>query len=409
MEEDGYHPLDAIYIDGQWFFNKQDLSYYDFNDDILEEMFKKVIGRGEDLYSFSKSIPNNLSSLGDKELFLLIDSLFKKLSSYMRIVDMPVYASGFFEEKLVGYMENEGFTGHDFDVLTHPMFNTFHQKRKKDLLLVKIGTMTQEEFINKWKWSEMILFQKKIVDSHFIEEQLSNISNPEKELIELDKNYEKAKEEYDSLYSKLPVHLKKKSDIVQKFLHVRDYRFELYIRSSFNSIHLFDEAARRMGITYQQFVYMTPDEILTKKIPSSISERIEGYVFFGGQIYTGEDINRWRMHFNTSCVADSVSGKGVSKGTVIGKVKIAVSKDDLWKIEKDDIIVCDITTPDYMHALHKVKGIVANIGGFTSHSAIVAREFGIPCVVGCGNATLIFKDGDMIEVDANKGIVRRIR
>ena len=56
----------------------------------------------------------------------------------------------------------------------------------------------------------------------------------------------------------------------------------------------------------------------------------------------------------------------------------------------------------------KVSAIVANIGGFTSHSAIVAREFGIPCVVGASNATLVFKDNDKILVDANKRVVKKL-
>ncbi len=58
--------------------------------------------------------------------------------------------------------------------------------------------------------------------------------------------------------------------------------------------------------------------------------------------------------------------------------------------------------------LTRLSGIIVDHGGITSHAAIVSREMGIPCVIGTKIATKVFKDGDMVEVDANKGIVRKI-
>ena len=59
--------------------------------------------------------------------------------------------------------------------------------------------------------------------------------------------------------------------------------------------------------------------------------------------------------------------------------------------------------------MKKAAAIVTDEGGITSHAAIVSRELGIPCVIGTKFATKVFKDGDLIEVDADKGIVRKIK
>lgn len=65
-----------------------------------------------------------------------------------------------------------------------------------------------------------------------------------------------------------------------------------------------------------------------------------------------------------------------------------------------------MTTPDYMIAISKAEAIVTDEGGITCHAAIVSREFNIPCVVGTRNATQILNDNDIVEVDANEGVIR---
>lgn len=67
-----------------------------------------------------------------------------------------------------------------------------------------------------------------------------------------------------------------------------------------------------------------------------------------------------------------------------------------------------MTSPDFVPLMKKAKAIVTDEGGLSCHAAIVSREMGLPCVIGTKNATKVFKDGDMIEVDANKGFVRKI-
>jgi pyruvate,water dikinase len=67
-----------------------------------------------------------------------------------------------------------------------------------------------------------------------------------------------------------------------------------------------------------------------------------------------------------------------------------------------------MTTPDFVTAVKRAAAVVTNEGGVLCHAAVISREFGIPCIVGTMIATKVFKTGDMLEVDANSGIVRKI-
>ena len=100
-----------------------------------------------------------------------------------------------------------------------------------------------------------------------------------------------------------------------------------------------------------------------------------------------------------------VKGFGASPGKSAGRVKIISNLEELSKIQKGDILVTAMTTPDMVPAMERAAAIVTNEGGVTCHAAIVSRELGIPCIVGTRNATKILQDGMLITVDAIKGIV----
>lgn len=100
-----------------------------------------------------------------------------------------------------------------------------------------------------------------------------------------------------------------------------------------------------------------------------------------------------------------VKGLGASPGIGTGKVKLLLSSKEISRMERGDILVTEMTTPDFVPAMKKSSAIVTNTGGTTSHAAIVSRELGIPCIVGSGNATEVLKEGMDVTVDGTHGIV----
>lgn len=104
----------------------------------------------------------------------------------------------------------------------------------------------------------------------------------------------------------------------------------------------------------------------------------------------------------------SFSGTSACPGKVTGSVKIITHSTHLKKIKPGDIFVAKYTFPNFTPAMVKSAAIVTDEGGLTSHAAIVAREFGIPCIIATKIATRALKDGDKVEVDADQGTVRKI-
>jgi len=107
-------------------------------------------------------------------------------------------------------------------------------------------------------------------------------------------------------------------------------------------------------------------------------------------------------------------GTPACPGKVVGKVKLVLSNTmeevnkALEEFEEGQILVTHNTQPNMVPLMTKAAAIVTAQGGITSHSAVVAREFQIPCVVGIESVTMFLKEGDMIEVDAEKGLVKKL-
>lgn len=106
---------------------------------------------------------------------------------------------------------------------------------------------------------------------------------------------------------------------------------------------------------------------------------------------------------------EEVKGMPASTGKAKGKVKVVLHYHDIGKVSNGDILVTIMTSPRFMPAIARASAIITDEGGITCHAAIISRELGKPCIIGTRNATKKLKDGDMVEVDADKGVVRVIK
>ena len=104
----------------------------------------------------------------------------------------------------------------------------------------------------------------------------------------------------------------------------------------------------------------------------------------------------------------TITGNVAYPGKLTGRVKIIFSPDEIGKVEKGDILVANETTPDFLPALSRAAGIITDLGGISSHAAIISREFKIPCIVGTKIATRVLKDNDLVELDANRGAIKKV-
>lgn len=91
-----------------------------------------------------------------------------------------------------------------------------------------------------------------------------------------------------------------------------------------------------------------------------------------------------------------------------GRVALCLGLEAIANFPEGAILVTTMTRPEFMPAIRRASAIVTDEGGITSHAAIVSRELDVPCIIGTKIATKVFKDGDLVEVDANKGVVRKV-
>lgn len=181
------------------------------------------------------------------------------------------------------------------------------------------------------------------------------------------------------------------------------------------------EAARRMS--RKDIIWLSFQEIVSlldgKKVP--ISRKNEIWILAkrnGWKPILGKKAEEIKLVFTKQFFkkkVDKIRGLSASKGIYKGKVVVirTVFSDkmayEIAKVQKGDVLVANTTGPEVMEACRRAGAIVTDEGGMTSHAAIISRELKIPCIVGTHKATQIFKDGDLIEVDADKGIVRKIK
>ena len=194
---------------------------------------------------------------------------------------------------------------------------------------------------------------------------------------------------------------------------------------SYMSQILFKELENRLDIPLDLLKFLLPDELQSvDTIDKDFMKELENrksdqciFMIIGEKIMIiqGDDIQNISIHKEShpAIKSDSVllHGNCAYNGKIVGKVCI-IKGDSQAKIKKfreGSILVSVNTSPNMISIMTKAIGIITDIGGITSHAAIVARELKIPCITGTKIATKILKDGDLIEMDADSGVVSLIR
>jgi pyruvate,water dikinase len=119
---------------------------------------------------------------------------------------------------------------------------------------------------------------------------------------------------------------------------------------------------------------------------------------------TRESLETW-LQAGDDGASNEIKGFAASSGVAEGPARVVKSVEEIGRLQQGDILVCQITNPTWAPIFQKIAGAVSDIGGSMSHAAIVAREYGLPAVVGTGSATSRIKDGQRIRVDGGRGVV----
>jgi len=244
--------------------------------------------------------------------------------------------------------------------------------------------------------------------------------DPEKELNKIISHRKNELKKFEKTIKDLDIKSKllEMINFAREAIYIRTYRLDRINEGIFIVYPLLKEIAKRIDLEVELVPMLLRDEIVNalenelKPNKADIIERKNGYgfIYFNKNIkfYFGKDFKKIKEK-DEIVEADVVRGRTAFRGKAIGEVVVVKSVDDLHKVKKGMILVCKMTTPNYVKEMEKAKAIVAEIGGITTHVAILSRELKKPCIMGTGNATKVFHDGDMVEVDADKGVVKKIK
>lgn len=234
---------------------------------------------------------------------------------------------------------------------------------------------------------------------------------------------ENLRTEFDKYYSKIEDESVRVSvDTIQRSIWFRSFRIESFYYSSYLILNLLEVIADRLRIAVEDLVYLTPIEImdLLQKNeladPEEIKNRKYGFIqyWLPGEftIVSGGDVDEWIETINPGYtnLSQDISGQVAFPGKVKGKAIVITDLNDLPRLLLEEsfgaILVTHGTSPKYVPYLNKIAGIITDEGGVLCHAAIISREMKIPCMIGAKIATKVLHSGDMVELDADKGVIK---
>jgi len=298
------------------------------------------------------------------------------------------------------------------DRINIPLYDNFDRKMRLELL--KNGVKGIEGFIKKYSWMASRYGQYRFYTK---KEVLKMLDNLKKEKY-LDK-YKEEKKELRKAVNRAKKLLGDKGyyvDIMQFFVYYRTQRTDILNKHLFEYHDKLVELASSLNISYEQLLACAYQEMMSGNIPNKkiLDERSKDFVIFRDgteyRVLIGEEREAFlRKHLDINEKADVIKGSVAYKGIAKGRVVVIKKADDLNKVKKGDVLVANMTTPNMVQAMKKAIAFVTDEGGITCHAAILAREIKKPCVIGTRVATDMLSNGDMVEINANEGVVKIIK
>ncbi len=394
---------------------------------VIEEVSKEFIEFGEKVQT------HNLKDISDNELADLFSqycSLYEKVAG---LIGVPapcefVLTDGL-KEKLENYLNSKKITFEQFlAIISFSDRETKTFQERMDLLRLAIKMQAGENISKdiekhsqKYIWITKTLFLgEDYTPKTVIKEIKAEIrKNPKERIAKIKSDKGREVKQFKDIISGISEDAKKDIKLFQELIYFRNARLEWLNEGCHKGFILLNEIARRLKLTFEEIIYLLPSEIEDLLEGKStidkpeIKKRLKKYalVMDDGKInlYTGDEVEQHKVKRKIVTEMNELIGTCASQGKAIGRVKIVKDRSELHKVVKGDILVTRLTTPDFVMAMEKAAAIVTDIGGLTSHAAIVSRELGVPCLVGTETATQVFKNGDLVEVDATNGRVRKIK
>jgi len=407
--------------------------------DFMKRLEENHCVYAEKLINFSKTFPRiNFKDKSDKELLDYFEEFEKRYGGLAVYTYIPVIGTFAIEDVVEPYLKKklknlnkEEKYGEYLSTLTNPDEKSWVRLEEEDLFKIaeeiKKGVLLEDpkiqelidNHVEKYCWLEIgyKFLDKPLTKEYFLSKLNEFIKTG---LVVLPSGKElKAKKE--KIVKELEIDEKHLIlfKVLGRIIYLKEYRDGIFARSHYELNFLIQEILRRFDVSDDVGEYMTVKEykdlLCGRRIDiGKIKERKNLFVwmcdgkeeFLEGSRAEGAIKKELGFLGIEKKDISEIKGAVASSGVVKGNVKIVRNEEDLGKVEKGDVLVAYMTKPSYLTAMKKASAFVTNEGGITCHASIVSREMKKPCIINTKIAMKVLKDGDLVEVDADKGIVK---
>jgi len=435
---------------GVYVFDEGSLHMYKVEDE-FKKAGQELIKEGDRKYSEVSGILDNIESLSnelithsrnlrsidvqaayDKKLSELFHEAYKvheELWVEGQAINLLEHGHSLLGGELNRLLLEEGVEDSEipqvFEKITKPERYSFLQKEEQDLIrLVKEGI--NEDALEK-HWEQYAWLGYNWIgpgyEKKYFEDRAQDLKGKElDEKLQSEEVYRKdVKEARKDMLERyyFSEEIRRLSNLLRSITFLKSLRVDASWMFYWAMEPIFSKVAKDNYMSVEQVKYLTPDEITDLLRGRSIDEskanrrkRMSAFVFEEGNLRE-LDSEKARKAFEllqteTSVDEDvnEVTGDTGSPGTAQGVVKIVDTPEEMSKTEDGNVLVSHATSPRLVPAMKKASAVVSEVGGVTSHAAIVSRELETPCVIGITNATKLLEDGDSVMVDADEGVVK---
>lgn len=431
----------------------------------IEKLIDEFIDHGQNMNTWTEInlLKAELSSLTNEELAARLNK-FVDLQSTEYAIGVAVVILDFqgfsFVENNLEKILREKVVASDkseyYRVFTQPVHNSFAQDQEEDLLrlaakyypneqwqvdvkdknieeIKKIYPEFYQEIVKhteKYCWVYYVYAGPAFTEQNFldfIKDYLVRGINPSiqlSELAERKKQFEAAKQQYIDILQ--PNEFEKTIlNLAGKVVWAKPRRKDFQSKSYYHLEKLHREIAKRLFLSLNQVRSCTIDMVVTGLQSGEVdatraNELFDFHICAPNDdgtvsVFTGQEAQKFyntikkpHQDMNLGSVKE-IKGACACPGKATGIVRVINRATDMDKMQYGDILVSLATTPSIVSAMKKAAAIITDEGGLTCHASIVSRELNIPCVIGTKFATTVLKDGDVVAVDAQKGLIKIIK
>ena len=430
-------------IIGKYYFDERSFKEKDEKGKWFNDEFIKLFGK------FDKIDLASVSDKGLLELYTEFDDFYEKWWGFTEVAELISEGAG---AMLKESLSNDRMKY--FDILVTPTSLSYHNQEQEKLFAIikkiesnnyaiklfeeKIEKIVNnlnnfpeidkllENHVSDYHWMQNNYYETSYLDKLYFIGIIKSYLEDKVDVSELSKESksksERTKQEKRKIIDELNLddNMKKIVDLIDYFCSFQDYRKKLNLIAHYYYDGLCKEASNRVNIPYSIFRYATPyllkeslrgndvrNEIekLTKKVIMIITDKDIKILTGDEAVKKEEELFGKKEDFHL----EEIEGMCASIGVARGRVRKLFNTNEFHDMKEGEVLVTTMTSPDFLPVMKKASAIVTDEGGVTCHAAIVSRELGIPCVIGTKIATQVFNNGDKVEVNANHGVVKRIK